>query len=350
MTLDNVESLEHSLRTDSFVKRIHLWAQLVRIPNTFTAIADVLAGAALVGALSTTTIDRSWPVVLAAVVIVIALYWTGMIWNDLNDVEQDRRQQRNRPISNNQISAASANKASYLLVSLATGIALVLAWVSPTSNGSIDDSSGSALLQFKLFLPLLITIALTVCIRLYNSSWKLSLAGPILMGLCRSGSLLLGISVGWLLGLSAWYELPHGWIAVLGHGLYVAGFTFAGRREAERNDSLPVAMGWSVSMIGLLALAFAPLFAPSDIPLRMDPFPTYPIVFVLMAFPLIRRVWTSIVDPGPKSIQLAIKQAIFSIIFFDAILTLQFAGPWPAIAVCSLTLPSSLLGRFFRST
>lgn len=350
MTLDNVDSLEYSGPPDRFAMRLYLWAQLVRIPNTFTAIADVLAGAAVAGALSTTTIDRSWPIVIAAVGMVIALYWTGMIWNDLNDVEQDRRQQRNRPLSNNQISTASATTAAYLLVILAIGIALFIALGPPSWSYSIDGSDSSSSLQLQFFFPLLIAVALTVCIRLYNSSWKLSLCGPVLMGLCRSGSLLLGISVGWYLGLSSWYELPYGWMAVLGHGLYVAGFTFAGRREAEENASLPVAIGWIVSAIGLVALAFAPWFAPSEIPLRMDALPTYPIVFTLMALPLIRRAWTSIVDPSPRSIQFAIKQAIFSIIFFDAILTLQFAGPWPAIAVCSLILPATLLGRYFRPT
>lgn len=350
MTLDNVDSLEHSRPPDRFVSQLYLWAQLARIPNTFTAVADVLAGAAVAGALSTATIDRSWPIVIAAVGMVIALYWTGMIWNDLNDVEQDRRQQRNRPLSNNQISTASATRAAYILVILAIGIGLWIAFVPPAWIYSINRSESSSSMQLQSFFPFLIAVALTACIRLYNSSWKLSLGGPVLMGLCRSGSLLLGISVGWYLGLSSWYELPHGWMAVLGHGLYVAGFTFAGRREAEENDPLPVAIGWIVSAVGLIVLAFAPWFAPREIPLRMDALPTYPIVFALMALPLIRRAWTSIVDPSPRSIQFAIKQAIFSIIFFDAILTLQFAGPWPAIAVCSLILPSTLLGKYFRPT
>ena len=350
MTSDTVDSLEHLVHSDRFFTRLGLWAQLVRIPNTFTAIADVLAGAAIAGALSTATISQSWPIVLALVVIVVALYWTGMIWNDLNDVEQDRQQQRNRPLPNNQISMAAATKVALLLATLATAVAFGLALVPPQWSQSIDDSGGKYLLQLQYYLPLLITVVLTISIRLYNSSWKLSLGGPVLMGLCRSGSLLLGISSGWYLGLSTWYELPHGWLAVAGHGLYVAGFTFAGRREAEQNSSASVAIGWFVAAIGLTALAFVPWLAPRDTPLRMDALPTYPIVFALMALPLVRRALTSVVDPSPRSIQLAIKQAILSIIFFDAILALQFAGPWSAIAICSLIVPSTLLGRYFRST
>ncbi|MCY2974866.1 MAG: UbiA family prenyltransferase [Planctomycetota bacterium] len=350
MTLDNVDSLEHSGPPDRFVTRLYLWAQLVRIPNTFTAVADVLAGAAIAGALSPAAISQSWPIIAALVLVVVSLYWTGMIWNDLNDVEQDRQQKRNRPLPNSQISVSAATTAYWLLVTLAFGITVSIAatqgsWYLPGVEFKNDLWRG-----FRFYSPLLITALLACCARLYNSRWKLSTVGPILMGMCRSGSLLLGISSGWYVGSSTVYEVPHGWMAVLGHGLYVAGFTFAGRREAEENNSLPVAIGWIVSAVGLIALAFAPWFAPNEIPLRMDALPTYPIVFALMALPLIRRAWTSIVDPSPKSIQLAIKQAIFSIIFFDAILTLQFAGPWPAIAVCSLILPSTLLSKYFRPT
>ena len=67
MTSDTVESREQLVHSDHFTTRLRLWAQLVRIPNTFTAIADVLAGAAIAGALSTATISQSWPIVLALV-------------------------------------------------------------------------------------------------------------------------------------------------------------------------------------------------------------------------------------------------------------------------------------------
>jgi 4-hydroxybenzoate polyprenyltransferase len=346
MTSDTASSFQQSAKTDQMYTKLHLWAQLVRVPNTFTAIADVLAGAAIAGALSPATISQSWPIIAALVLVVVFLYWTGMIWNDLNDVEQDRQQKRNRPLPNNQISISAAKKASWILVTLALGITVAIAafqksWYLP----GIESTSG---IQF--YLPVLISVLLVCCVRLYNSSLKLSILGPILMGMCRSGSLLLGISAGWYVGTSYWQELPHGWLAALGHGLYVAGFTFAGRREAEQNQSLSVALGWLIAFVGVAALALVPLFAPNDISLRMDAMPTYPIVFSLMAFPLARRAFTSIADPSPQAIQLAIKQAIFSIIFFDAMLALQFAGTWPALAICSLLIPSTLLGRFFRST
>ncbi len=57
------------------------WAQLVRLPNVFTVIADVSAAFLLV-AHGPVPISRFALIVLAG----IALYWAGMILNDVFDV------------------------------------------------------------------------------------------------------------------------------------------------------------------------------------------------------------------------------------------------------------------------
>jgi len=351
----NVEASDRSNSLPSSrneVSTFSSWAQLVRLPNVFTAIADVLAGAALAGALSQNTISQSWPTVLYLVIIVIALYWTGMIWNDINDLEQDRNQQRQRPLSDGRISIKAARNAAWMLLGVAIltaiGIGMNLETFRTLVDVTYDDIEQ---IPWTLrFGPLVVTAGLASCIRLYNSRLKMTLIGPLLMGLCRSGSMLLGISAGCCLGFTDWTTLPHGWIAVLGHGIYTAGFTWSARREAEVNLSRDIAAGWVVAAFGLGILSLVPWFAPSDIPLRINAVPSYPIVFTLMAMPLIRRAFFSVVDPTPRTIQLAIKQAILSIIFFDAILGLQFGGPWSALAICSLVIPSLILGKYFRST
>ncbi len=48
--------------------------------------------------------------------------------------------------------------------------------------------------------------------------------------------------------------------------------------------------------------------------------------------------------------QMAIKRSIFSLIVFDAAITLAAAGPWAAIVVLALLLPTLVLGTWIYST
>ena len=81
------------------MSRIRAYAQLVRLPNVFTALADICLGALVAG---TTDVPR-----MAFVCVLLAsacLYSGGMVWNDFFDVEQDRRERPFRPLPSGRIS------------------------------------------------------------------------------------------------------------------------------------------------------------------------------------------------------------------------------------------------------
>src|SRR5215210_5721665 len=88
------------------------YAQLVRLPNVFTAIADILLAAAA------TTLFREGgqPVQLldylgtfALLMLASAcLYSGGMVWNDYFDLEQDLRERPFRPIASGRVSLQAA--------------------------------------------------------------------------------------------------------------------------------------------------------------------------------------------------------------------------------------------------
>src|SRR6188472_522772 len=63
------------------------YAQLVRLPNVFTAMADIVLAGAATGAI----LDH-----FASFVCILLssslLYMGGMVWNDWFDVKQDRRE------------------------------------------------------------------------------------------------------------------------------------------------------------------------------------------------------------------------------------------------------------------
>ena len=69
--------------------RLLAFLELLRLPNVFTAIADVVMGFLLV---AWTVSGPDWPPLVWAVAASTALYLAGMVLNDLFDLEVDRRE------------------------------------------------------------------------------------------------------------------------------------------------------------------------------------------------------------------------------------------------------------------
>ena len=90
------------------------WAQLVRLPNVFTVLADVSAAFLLVSQ-GPYPVGRFVLVVLAGV----ALYWAGMVLNDVFDIDRDRQERPARPIPAGQIPLGQAKAAGWGLLCLA---------------------------------------------------------------------------------------------------------------------------------------------------------------------------------------------------------------------------------------
>jgi 4-hydroxybenzoate polyprenyltransferase len=327
------------------------WLQLVRLPNTFTVIADGLAGLAVARSAA------AWsplPLSFALIGGLIALYWAGMVLNDVFDFEKDRLQGRGRPLTDGRIGLPAARLAGYgLLFSGILAIGLGAGWTAFSASDSAaitpQDQDVAPSLT-KAWPTVAIAIGLAFTVWLYDSPLNGTIIGPWLMGGCRFASLLLGMSVGWWLEPTQSWASPHSWVAALGHGLYVSGITWAARREAEIHQDWTLKLGWAIAACGVALLASVSCFYRDWMSLRLTPTVAYPLAIGLMAIPTFRRAWVSIAKPSPATIQAAIKQAILSMIFFDAVLTLQFAGPWPALLVCSLILPALFSGRWLRST
>src|SRR5436305_254226 len=92
------------------------FARLVRLPNVFTAIADIC-----LGALASAALPEHWFRFALIVVASISLYSAGMVWNDYFDVEEDRRERPIRPLASGRISLATAARLGSLLVAIGLG-------------------------------------------------------------------------------------------------------------------------------------------------------------------------------------------------------------------------------------
>jgi 4-hydroxybenzoate polyprenyltransferase len=140
--------------------------RLFRIPNVFTAFADVVAGVCLARD------GQFGPRDLALVGASGALYLAGMVWNDYCDRAVDARERPERPIPAGEVSPAAAAAIGVGL--LATGLGLA-AWHGHE--------------------PLVVAAALAVTILLYDARLKSTAFGPLAMGTCRALNVCLGLSV-----------------------------------------------------------------------------------------------------------------------------------------------------------
>ncbi len=315
------------------------WARLVRLPNTPTVVADVLAGFTLAAG----QWDR--PIVVSlAIASVIALYWSGMIWNDVADVEQDSRERPDRPIPSGKISQSAARLGA--MTTLAIGIAVAVT-VDLVGNGN-SMASGFP------FPATLVAVILSACMLLYDLVAKQTVFAPWLMGGCRAAAMLLGAAAAGFFYQSSHLPFYSIVIAVLGHGIYVAGFTLSGRKEAASSERNELLVGWLICGLGIVLLASVDwsvivLSDESDVRRVQSAF-IYPALIAALSLPLLRRAVKSIRTGAGLDIQAAIKQAIFSIIFFDAAIALQFGTTFQAIAIASLIIPTLLIAKWFYST
>lgn len=327
--------------------QLRAWAQLVRVPNTLTSCADVLAGFVL--AVGIGQFESVGPSLLVISLASICLYWAGMVLNDVHDIEEDKAQRRNGPLVRGLIAVGTARIAGWGLLFAGIVLAMVSAYLLPDSGQSTP-----------YWLVGANAVILAVLIVAYDSSLKATAFGPLLMGLCRGFNMLLGVSLGASLNVSGGSTLtlpvtglldwPSICFATVGHVCFVTGITLAARREGMLNQSsFRLGMSWGVSVLGVASIAACSVWSKVEV-LQLDPNFWFPLFIAMLAMPWLRRAIVSIRSPGIGSLVPAIKQAILSIIFLDAAIAFQFGGLLPGMLICGLAIPTFALSRIFRVT
>ncbi len=163
--------------------RLFAHLQLTRPANVVTAIADIWAGFAIAGAWDDMFLDAAlgggtfWTNLVWLSLSTIGLYAGGVAFNDVFDAELDAVERPERPIPSGRASRSSAAWMAFLLLVMGVAAAAQVSWIS----------AGIAL-----------AVALLAVLYDYWGKHQFFF-GPINMGLCRSGNLLLGISVSPLL-------------------------------------------------------------------------------------------------------------------------------------------------------
>ncbi len=313
--------------------------ELIRLPNVFTVIADVLMGYLVVHPNL-----LPLPRLVCLLGSSIGLYWAGMVLNDGFDVAQDRQQRPDRPIPSGRVSLGAAR---------ATGLGL---WVFGLLLGVL---AGYLAPQPELpWRPAVMALLVGVCVLLYDAVAKRTVAGPWLMGACRAGNILLGMSTGAVDPDSATALLRFDAVQLAlagGLGVYVTGITLFARDEATEDGgpSRSLWMGVLVMLAGLCLLASVTLFPAAQTGghvYRIHP-SIWPLAVLLLGSPLIRRAFSVALHPTSKGVQAVVRNSLLSLIVFDAAICLLIRSPWSwSVLILGLLVPTLLLRRWFYST
>jgi 4-hydroxybenzoate polyprenyltransferase len=307
------------------------WLRLMRLPNVFTAIADVTMGYIFV--------HGSIPAPLALALLIAAsalLYTAGMVLNDVFDIEIDRKERPFRPLPSGRIS---------LGVARAFGFGLLLLGVAAGWGAGYADPAGAAI----PWRSGAVATALAACVLLYDRVLKSTPIGPLGMGLCRFLNVLLGMSAARetmgdvVVGYSA-AEL----LVAAGVGVYIVVVTIFAFSEASESKGPLLLAAVVVMACGAVVLASFTALAPRGL-VRSDPMIFWLLLGLLMVT-VLRRALSAVMDPSPERVQVAVKHSILSLIWLDAATTLAVAPPVYAVAIAALLIPALLLGRWVYST
>jgi 1,4-dihydroxy-2-naphthoate octaprenyltransferase len=289
------------------VSTIKPYLQLTRPANLVTAIADILAGMAI----AQFTFSDFNPALL--VISTLGLYGGGVVMNDVFDAKLDAVERPERPIPSGKVPLQSATM---------LGMTLLFAGVL-----------AAALFSFQSGMIAVVIAALTV---LYNWFAKHHVFfGPLTMGMCRGGNLLLGMSV-----------LPEsfqqwGFVALLPIA-YIAAITLISQDEVHggKRRTLYIAV-----FLYLVVLAAQLTISRSQGNIL------FALPFVLLHAWLIGRpLYNAIQNPIGPLIGKAVKAGVLSLIVMNASWCVAF-GLWPiALAVLALLPLSILLARVFAVT
>jgi 4-hydroxybenzoate polyprenyltransferase len=326
------------LRPDS---RIRAYLELLRLPNVFTAVADVLMGCWFV---TNSQARPDLPELRPGIMLLLigsscCLYLAGMVLNDYFDRDKDAEERPARPIPSRRVPESAAQwLGSELLI-----IGVALAWLASYFNGSFRSG--------------LIAIALAAAVVLYDGRLKSTPLGPLGMGACRFLNVLLGMSI-----VSAEY-VPWGeshFMVAGGIGVYIVGVTWFARTEAVMSSRPQLVGATLVMWLGIAMLACFPLITAVPTVLQQKTYSIWFLLWLILGGQIGWRCLQAVFAPLPGNVQYAVKNCILSLIVLNAAVTIATQGypilsSFPpqqlqCIAILALLAPTVLLGRWIYST
>ena len=298
------------------VKSQSVWAylQLMRPANIITAWADILLGYAAAGALTVGINNLNFLALGWLILATTGLYGGGVVFNDVCDAELDAVERPERPLPSSRASLAGA---------IALGTMLLILGIV------------AAAMVSNLSAMLAVIVAITALV--YDKWGKhQTFLGPLNMGVCRGGNLLLGVS-------AIPQAVSDRWYLALIPIIYIAAITAISQGEVRGGKKIT----------GILAIAFISVVIASILGLGLlheyTLLTTLPflILFTALVLPPIIK---AAITPSPQLIQMAVKAGILSLIVLDATIAAGFTNWLYGLLLLALLPLSRLLARIFAVT
>lgn len=305
------------------MSNVRAYLVLMRPPNLLTALADILAGFAASAAMHHTLgqqafefiqHDLPWPQLILVGAASMCLYAGGVVLNDVFDADIDRVERPERPIPSGQISKQKAAIQGGILLTAA----VILAFFCNIYSGVVA----------------LVVSALVIS---YDAvSKKHAFFGPLNMGLCRGGNLLLGISIfpQYLISLAFLSIIPI---------VYITAITLVSRGEVHGSNRAVLSFAFA------LYLLTAAMIVSLGI---LDEFRVwYSVIFlVLLLATILPPLFRASRDNDPAKIGKAVKYGVLGLILLNAAIASGFAG-WFFGLLLLILLPFSIfLAKIFAVT
>ena len=291
---------------------IKSYLQLCRPANIITAIADILAGVAISSFATAITGINPVGIVLLCI-STIGLYGGGIVFNDIFDLELDKIERPERAIPSGKISLQNA----YIFGTMLLLIGIIAAFLNNNLSGIIAS---------------LVAISALV----YDKYGKHHpYLGPINMGLCRGGNLILGMSIV-TSTVSEWW-----WLGIL-PVCYIAAITMISRGEVHggnKNTLYFAGFLYVIVSISQLTIAY-----------KLDNLLITLAFVALHIYLIFKPLINAISNPIGPNIGKAVKVGVLALIVMDAA-WVSVSGNFVLALFVLILLPISIkLAKVFAVT
>jgi len=285
---------------------------MMRPANIVTSVADILAGIAISGVLSS-GLSIPWLSIVFLAASTACLYGGGIVFNDVFDADLDKIERPERAIPSGLISLKNA-----------------------TTFGSLLLLGGIALAALNSLTSGLLALLVAVFALLYNKFGKHhSFFGPLNMGLCRGFNLLLGLSIVPAMLCSHYY------LAII-PVIYIFSITMTSRGEVHGGHAKNLYLAAFLYAIVICAIAY---FAFVNDRLLWS------LLFLVpFSFMIFRPLLKAIKEPIGKNIGGAVKAGVISLILMDAAWAVTFDALVLAFIIAALLPLSIWLSKLFAVT
>lgn len=296
--------------------RARAYLELVRLPNLFTAVGDIVAGYLVVSR----GVDASWSDLVILTASSVCFYAGGVVLNDYFDRDVDAVERPERPIPSGRIRERDA---------LLLGTGLLVAGCILAAGAGVQS--------------LVVGVLLAGCIVLYDAKGKrIEYVGSVNMGGCRFLNVVLGASGAasvhaetWL-----WLVLPAALLVML----YISAVTLLATGEVWGGNRIISSLVFGAVVVVIGGVVWLGLTDRLAQPLYAYPF------LALFAAATLLVVGRVVGSPTAPNIRTAIKTCVLSLILLDAAIAAGAGGPGYGIGVAVLLLPALYAARLYAVT